>query len=77
MLVLGLLGGCARSHDARDGVARSNSVTSNLLRGDYVGSATCGDCHAKIYEAWEKSPMRNMTRDATGVDPHCLATSID
>lgn len=65
MLVLGLLGGCARSHDARDGVARSNSVTSNILRGDYAGSPTCGDCHAKIYEAWEKSPMRNMTRDAT------------
>lgn len=37
---------------------------SNILREDYIGSSACGDCHAKIYEAWEKSPMRNMTRDA-------------
>ena len=38
-------------------------TTSNILRGDYIGSSGCGDCHTKIYEAWEKSPMRNMTRD--------------
>ncbi len=39
-------------------------VTSNILRSDYAGSSGCGDCHAKIYDEWEKSPMRNMTRDA-------------
>jgi hypothetical protein len=41
----------------------SNSVTSNVLRGDYVGSETCGDCHDEIYTAWRGSPMRRMTRD--------------
>ncbi|MGE0400079.1 MAG: cytochrome c3 family protein [Kofleriaceae bacterium] len=44
---------------------RPGGVTSNILRGDYAGSSTCGDCHAAIYDAWAKSPMRNMTRDAT------------
>ncbi|HMG57392.1 MAG TPA: cytochrome c3 family protein [Kofleriaceae bacterium] len=39
-------------------------VASNLLRGDYAGSAACADCHAAIYAAWEGSAMRGMTRDA-------------
>ena len=39
-------------------------VASNLLRADYAGSQTCGDCHNEIYAAWQRSPMRNMTRDA-------------
>jgi predicted CXXCH cytochrome family protein len=39
-------------------------VTSNVLRADYAGSQTCGDCHHDVYEAWQHSPMRNMTRDA-------------
>ncbi len=39
-------------------------VTSNVLRADYAGSQTCGDCHADVFAKWEQSPMRNMTRDA-------------
>ncbi|HMG22218.1 MAG TPA: hypothetical protein VK607_12895, partial [Kofleriaceae bacterium] len=39
-------------------------VASNILRGDYAGSAACADCHAAIYAAWEGSAMRGMTRDA-------------
>src|SRR5688572_11787952 len=35
-----------------------------MLRGDYIGSEACADCHAEIYEKWKASPMRNMTRDA-------------
>lgn len=41
-------------------------VASNLLRGDYAGSAACSDCHGAIYASWEGSAMRNMTRDAQG-----------
>ncbi len=37
---------------------------SNILRADYAGSAGCADCHAAIYQSWQASPMRNMTRDA-------------
>ncbi len=39
-------------------------IASNILRRDYAGSSACSDCHHDIYEAWAKSPMRNMTRDA-------------
>ena len=36
---------------------------SNILRADYVGSATCAPCHADIFAKWAASPMRKMTRD--------------
>jgi predicted CXXCH cytochrome family protein len=39
-------------------------VASNIFRGDYAGSKECRFCHAEIYAAWERSPMRNMTRRA-------------
>ena len=38
-------------------------VASNVLRGDYAGSPACSDCHSEVYEKWQRSPMRNMTRD--------------
>ena len=44
--------------------ARSARLASNLLRGDYAGSAACADCHPAIYAAWERSAMHGMTRDA-------------
>jgi predicted CXXCH cytochrome family protein len=61
--VLVALAACSPSRDTTPS-APAGAVSSNILRTDYVGSATCGDCHAKVYDAWEKSPMRNMTRDA-------------
>ena len=39
-------------------------IASNVLRADYAGSQACADCHGAIYQAWQSSPMRNMTRDA-------------
>ena len=45
-------------------VPAAGPIASNVLRADYAGSSTCGDCHAAIYESWAASPMRNMTRDA-------------
>src|SRR3569623_1854152 len=45
-------------------VPAAGPIASNVLRADYAGSSTCGDCHAAIYQSWEASPMRNMTRDA-------------
>ncbi len=39
-------------------------VQSNVLRGDYAGSASCKDCHGEIYQAWSGSPMHQMTREA-------------
>jgi predicted CXXCH cytochrome family protein len=41
-----------------------HDVTSNVLRGDYVGSAECARCHHDIAEKWRASPMHNMTRTA-------------
>jgi mono/diheme cytochrome c family protein len=29
----------------------------------YVGSAACKDCHAEIYERWQKTRMANVVRD--------------
>lgn len=37
-------------------------LQSNILRGDYAGSAACASCHADIYARWQRSPMHNMTR---------------
>ncbi|HSS38123.1 MAG TPA: hypothetical protein VLT58_05085, partial [Polyangia bacterium] len=37
-------------------------VASNILRGDYAGSARCAGCHAEIAAAWQSSPMHLMTR---------------
>ncbi len=39
-------------------------VASNVLRGDYAGSAKCAECHPQVFASWAASPMRNMTRDA-------------
>ncbi|CAN5749642.1 hypothetical protein BH09MYX1_BH09MYX1_08000 [soil metagenome] len=53
--------------------ARVSAVTSsNVLRADYAGSASCKPCHEAIYAKWQASPMRNMTRsmpDAAIVAP--------
>jgi len=37
-------------------------VASNILRGDYAGSARCAGCHAEVTAAWQSSPMHLMTR---------------
>ncbi len=44
-------------------------VSSNILRGDYAGSASCAPCHAAIYARWKDSPMRRMTRLASETVP--------
>ncbi|HEY4224162.1 MAG TPA: hypothetical protein VGO62_22560, partial [Myxococcota bacterium] len=59
------------SHAAIDAAApagaRESSGASNILRGDYAGSASCRGCHAEIYAAWSTSPMHEMTRDADAI----------
>ena len=45
------------------GIAKARETRSNILRGDYVGSAACAGCHAEVYAKWSASPMRKMTRD--------------
>jgi predicted CXXCH cytochrome family protein len=45
------------------GVTPARETRSNILRADYVGSATCAPCHADVYARWSASPMRKMTRD--------------
>src|SRR5512143_938878 len=45
-------------------------VASNVLRGDYAGSAACAKCHGDIAARWFDSPMHRMTRDATGDAVH-------
>jgi len=62
LLVLGA--GCrGPAAGARAGVAQARETRSNILRGDYVGSAACATCHADVYAKWSSSPMRKMTRD--------------
>src|SRR5580698_2208415 len=41
---------------------RPPTLTSNIERRDYAGSAACAPCHDAIYARWETSPMRRMTR---------------
>jgi predicted CXXCH cytochrome family protein len=43
---------------------------SNLRRADYAGSASCAPCHAKEYDAWQRSPMRRMTRSLAQTSVH-------
>ncbi|MBC8133820.1 MAG: hypothetical protein H7X95_12620, partial [Deltaproteobacteria bacterium] len=38
------------------------TVSSNVLRKDYVGSAACQGCHGDVVAAWRRSPMHRMTR---------------
>jgi predicted CXXCH cytochrome family protein len=49
--------------------ADAHLVSSNILRGDYAGSAACAPCHAAIAERYRTSPMRRMTRLAEGTVP--------
>jgi predicted CXXCH cytochrome family protein len=44
------------------------SVASNILRGDYVGSPACADCHPDIFDRWSRSPMHRMTRSSQGAE---------
>ncbi len=43
-------------------------LVSNVLRDDYVGSRACAGCHSGIYEAWLRSPVHRMTREAAPSD---------
>ena len=56
---------CARPVDRPVSVPDpSVPVTSNILRDDYAGSGQCADCHGAIHDAWKRSPMHRMTRNA-------------
>ena len=44
------------------GGAAPRDLVSNILWGDYAGSASCQRCHKAIHEAWSASPMHHMTR---------------
>ena len=63
-LVLVLLLACGSSTTPSHVAPAGRVVASNVLRDDYAGSSACSDCHGEIYERWQHSPMRNMTRDA-------------
>lgn len=38
------------------------TVTSNIVRSDYAGTASCTPCHADISDSWTRAPMHRMTR---------------
>ena len=64
LAVLVLSAGCrGPAAGVSAGVAQAKETRSNILRGDYVGSAACAACHADVYAKWSASPMRKMTRD--------------
>lgn len=55
-------GKSARAPTSHDG---ERLPTSNVQRGDYVGSAACASCHAAIAARFTQSPMHTMTRTPT------------
>jgi len=74
LIAFALVVSCARAPAVAPGEpghaqgARHESAPSNVLRSDYVGSAACSACHAKETEAWARSPMHRMTRNADVAD---------
>src|SRR3954467_6886366 len=46
-------------------------VHSQVPSKTYVGSATCADCHASVYERWSKTRMANVV-----TDPHVKAQVV-
>lgn len=67
LLALALsLAGCGAAVTVGPG-ASPRTVTSNITRADYVGSGACAGCHPAVTAAWERSPMRSMTRIARDV----------
>jgi len=59
--------GCTRPVSApATATARDRLPRSNILREDYAGSAACAPCHPAAYQAWQRSPMHNMTRLPAG-----------
>lgn len=65
VVALSLAGCGAAAPPVKTSAART--VTSNITRADYVGSAACAGCHPAVTAAWERSPMRSMTRLARDV----------
>ena len=70
------LGGCAPRLAARSSsqavearrAGEATTVSSNVLRSDYAGSAACAPCHGDIVASWRRSPMHRMTRLPDGSD---------
>jgi predicted CXXCH cytochrome family protein len=74
MLAAALLATTCSPHREARGPASPvpvGEVRSNVLRGDYAGSAACEPCHADEYAAWQASAMHQMTRLAKSA--HILA----
>ncbi|HEX3597941.1 MAG TPA: cytochrome c3 family protein [Polyangiaceae bacterium] len=66
ILAVATLTGCATALTPVGRPRESGVVTSNILRGDYAGTAACAPCHPQIEDAFLASPMHNMTRRAEG-----------
>src|SRR5687768_4441519 len=63
LLLAGINPGCTRPSALRVAVpVEDQRPRSNILRQDYAGSGACAGCHPAIYQAWQRSPMHNMTR---------------
>jgi predicted CXXCH cytochrome family protein len=41
----------------------ADEAAASVANAHYVGSAACKDCHAEIYDRWEKTLMANVVRD--------------
>jgi predicted CXXCH cytochrome family protein len=72
-MVLGAgCGGEPRAPHLRHERSTPGVLVSNVERADYAGSEACASCHPQIAEAWARSPMHRMTRNAA--DAQVLAT---
>src|ERR1700684_4410691 len=58
--VFGLLATCVLAQDAVPARALPQNAPEQR---SYVGSQSCMNCHAQIYERWKKTPMANVVRD--------------
>src|SRR5262245_14009859 len=56
---------------------RGREVASNVLFSDYAGTHKCASCHAGHVQSWLRSPMHNMTREASALGPTAVRGPFD
>ncbi len=60
-LLLGLFSACCFAQNLVQD--RAPAQTSPAATRRYMGSASCQNCHAQIFERWKKTHMANVVRD--------------
>jgi hypothetical protein len=70
-------GGMSAEAEARVAACAANVPTPSIFRNDYVGVATCSQCHAAAYRHWRRSPharaMQGVFARRQGANLDCRA----